>query len=1116
MGKQVARWLGALALCGLWAACSGEGSGASKQNPDAGDDASMEDAAVDAGEAPPNTFEPLTQPSPIVLSLDRVIYTSSDSLRVTLDLGDLSFDEGPLYVAVAGTDTSDAEPLELEPEADNRFVSKRPLALAKGGDPVPNDGILTLSPGETLVALFFVDKTKAAFADVSSDVVHDLAWMADDDPGMFEVAPSLALSDDEERAEKPSATLFAPGSLPVQVATDELMVTVRDTQELERFLALAGGEVLAEGEPDEGPQGVTFTPYLVRVDTGAAPSAHLSLLRRIFGEEGALYASRRAGFDIAALALMYQLEGFVVAVNPRLAFQAPPALDPTEAENVNYAMELTAARTVEDGVCIPHDPERTCVGTVPAVWAFNALWGRDRERIKVAILDMGFAPDADFRTPAAGPIHQCDMTTLPPRCGEGLAEGPPTVNNSGFGGRSWHGTAVTQILGGVTNNGYGVAGVGGQVAVPMLYKYDFRAYAFEMGSGITRAVREGASVINISAGYPCNLLTNFGPDFNICTEGGRAGICGVATAAAHTAAATVCAATGWVPVLGAAACAAAGSAAVAATTACLSTLAFGNLMGPMASSIHYASRAGVPVVVSAGNHLSREAYPEVIRDLVDAREARVERWHVIPAMVPESIVVGAVDDTLDNRHFWGERVDVWAPQDAAYFAPELVTDPASERVVSTFGGTSGSAPFVTGVIANMQAVNPQLNPNTEDLSDAQKAQVVPEVRAILRNTAYSNAALVGLGYSDQPRERVRLVHPLAAVEAAAQKAGWLPDLSAYDRSLNFSERLGDDDTAENARVLSQGVAQVGTILSLPAEGASVPDDEDWYRFSPDYSAERPMLTQVELRYPGSFGDLGLSGSNLRLLTRAGGAETTVTYETISGAGDVTFAVRGAPGIYNVYRVNVTESAPAVPELTILAPTEGATVCADSLVELNGRAEFPLFPSVTVPTLQLRWVEGETHVTWGAINYAAFTPGEHTVQLQAFGTTDGAKSVTFTAIPCTNEPPQVTITTPAFNLTGDNSLVWSGYDAVRQLHYVDVQLAASVTDEEDGTVAPESIVWRTNQTQYQDAVLGTGPTLTARLYGICEGVTHTISVQATDSDGNTSLIRLVLVRAYTLC
>ena len=150
----------------------------------------------------------------------------------------------------------------------------------------------------------------------------------------------------------------------------------------------------------------------------------------------------------------------------------------------------------------------------------------------------------------------------------------------------------------------------------MLYKYDALAYVFEVGAGMRQATRDGASCINISGGYPCNILLDIGPDFNICTAGGRAGICAVVTAAAATAAAAVCAATAWIPFAGAIACGAATSGVVAATTACLSTLAFGNLASPMRSGAIEAFRNGVPVVVSAGNALSRETLPEVIRDLV--------------------------------------------------------------------------------------------------------------------------------------------------------------------------------------------------------------------------------------------------------------------------------------------------------------------------------------------------------------------------------------------------------------------------------------------------------------------------------------------------------------------
>jgi hypothetical protein len=124
---------------------------------------------------------------------------------------------------------------------------------------------------------------------------------------------------------------------------------------------------------------------------------------------------------------------------------------------------------------------------------------------------MGFIPDhPDFRQPASGTLRECtydagldeDVIRRGGNCGPGRAAGPPTVGNSLFGDKSWHGTGVVITAGGVLNNGWrpgavgahegGAAGVGGQVVVPMLYKMGLSSYVYETGRAMRQAVADGA------------------------------------------------------------------------------------------------------------------------------------------------------------------------------------------------------------------------------------------------------------------------------------------------------------------------------------------------------------------------------------------------------------------------------------------------------------------------------------------------------------------------------------------------------------------------------------------------------------------------------------------------
>ncbi|HBY96353.1 MAG TPA: hypothetical protein DEP84_20830 [Chloroflexi bacterium] len=104
----------------------------------------------------------------------------------------------------------------------------------------------------------------------------------------------------------------------------------------------------------------------------------------------------------------------------------------------------------------------------------------------------------------------------------------------------------------------------------------------------------------------------------------------------------------------------------------------------------------------------------------------------------------------------------------------------------------------------------------------------------------------------------------------------------------------------------------------------------------------------------------------------------------------------------------------------------------------------------------------------------------------------------TVKPRTNFPPKVTITTP----DKDAEYWYDGYDQQRQLWYTDVTLTGSASDPEDGVLKDPSLVWTTNLTDIQKALLGAGRKVTVRLYSnVCEGVRHTITLTAADSDGN---------------
>jgi subtilisin family serine protease len=827
-----------------------------------------------------------TSRPPVSVRIDKLIYADGDPIQITLDAG--RHDLGPrIVVVLAAPETKDLEIVQLvKSKSSGVFVNAHPVRvkLSEGpaqasetaSDPTKmssemEDGIIHLRPNGLLVAMYYVDHRIPSLRDAEADIVADAGLgidrrAAEDAP--VKVEPLLAMTEDELKVPsggKPIGTLAQEGGLPIQIPLDELVLFPRDQRQLNEFLSETCGvvrrtDVVREEEHREP------AAYLVQAGCRRVDVEDVPQLRSRFGETGMLLGSSEDVLCTYGMALYYQMRGYVTGVNPRLQFQAAPIV--TEEPHLSRNMKDVPPYL-----------------NVPRLWAYLSLWDVDRARINLAILDMGFAPNPDFRIPAEGMV-ECDLEGSSIvdgllqgfRCGPGRAVGPPTVGDSFFGHREWHGTGVVITAGGVVNNDWGTCGVGGQVVVPMLYRFGVASYAFEIGLGIRKAVLDGASVINISAGYPCRIIDNAGIDFEICSAPGRLLFCTAVTAALAAAAALVCAAMlaiavvlEAIPFVGTAlavpfiaVCAAAVAAVVAASTICLATLVAGDVEGVMERAVSFATAHGVPVVTIAGNNINGDNLPPIIRDFINTEERRTDRWGIIPAMIPDTIVAGAADpDTLRNVHFFGNRVDVWAPICANYQHPNDVDNLYSPLEFSELGGTSAAAPFISGVIAAMQAINPRLDPRSGLRSGTDLALIPGEIKVILSQTAFPSSILP----VDPTGERRNLINPLGAVKRAAR--GHFPidfDSLGYDAQLNFDETAAPSpgDTPASATMLSPGVEITGTIVSIRGErGVTAPRDVDFFRFR---TPANPGLYRLEiwLRTPAEdpYGHLLVRGESI--------------------------------------------------------------------------------------------------------------------------------------------------------------------------------------------------------------------------------------------------------------
>jgi subtilisin family serine protease len=742
---------------------------------DAAPAADASEGARDASPVPPRVE---LASSDAVLRLDRLTYLAGHEARVRLTLAGYASDRQRIPVFLVEPRRGDVEYVVLERVGADAFETSSGVRLTADGGPRPGDGALRVEAGDVVHAAFYPDPRHEPALRATTQVLFDAALIvaseAASEVAPARIVPELAGSEDPASGapgERPHATIVTPGERPLVVASDELVLEEMREGDLSRFLQDTGGRVIAT----DAAAGES-TQYLVRVDLSRAPTSAFSRLQAMSGVTEQVIVSAPEALSLLAFTWWARLEGYAVGLNPRMEF----ANRPTPREHT-ASCEASGFRASISG------PDFD----VPTAWLTASMLEADRASISVAFLDQGFDPNPDF-VRAGETLRECtvegaetwDLSPAGIRCGPGLAAGPPVIGASFFGSRVWHGNLVVSHAGAVMNNGFGTAGVAGQVMRPMLYKLGSAAYAFELGMAIRRAAADGASVINVSAGFPCRILTTLGSSFGICSAGGRAGFCAAATAALTLTTSAVCAT---VPVLAAIpfvgvilgpaaalACGAAAAATVAASAACFSTLAAGRFRTSIERGVTAATRLGVPVVASAGNVLSRESLPPVIRDIVNVGERRSDRWQFVPCVIEGVICVGAAaaEGAHENLEFYGSAVDLWAPDSSAYAAPPTSTRraPAVEHVmVCPSGATSGAAAYVSGLIALVQAVAPALDPraSAEVRADASSLSRLPgRVRELLQGSAH---AAVG--------DRGLLVHPRRAIEAAARLRG-APDFAA--------------------------------------------------------------------------------------------------------------------------------------------------------------------------------------------------------------------------------------------------------------------------------------------------------------------------------------------------
>jgi subtilisin family serine protease len=879
------------------------------------------------------------------IRLNQIVYAPKSSLSAAVRANSRSISREDLRLFVVAPDGKDVEVITLkasiEPDLYTSATSL-PIELVSDTTHVKQlDGKLTLKPNELfLVMLILREKGKDIIKSKLVAAAFGLMEDANFQGAPVEINSEIAMTEDERKIPpggKQIGTIASKTGPPVQLPIDELIIYPSNDKQLDEFLKETDGKILMDNKIANKDNEVQ-TSFLVQVNTLKTDVKHLPQIRALFGEKEKLIASSEKVLQIYSLAMELWLKGFITGVNPRLQFMDSPP--PRTSDGAPFLFEpaggsgLPTPAPPFDAMSTSPPPANIKIFADPnnllkvrQAWAFLALWDKDTARIPVAFIDMGFAPNWDFRgfspIAAASTIFERDVHSR--ATGVGSATGPPTVGDSFFGKKEWHGTGVVTTAAGVLNNGWGAAGTGGQVVVPMLYQVGLFSYAFEMGNGIIQAVNDGAAIINISAGYPCKLLSNVHVEFRICCPGGRIALCTTLRTLLQPAADLLL----LIPFVGLGARIEVEIAADTAFAACLLTILAGDVRGPMEQGVQFAANNGVTVVSIAGNKQDRSTIGHLC-DIIPCGEQDVSDWEVIPGVIPGVICVGAADPeaAYKNQEFFGNRVDIWAPINSTYFHPpttNAVGNVANQLRKDGFSGTSAAAPYITGIIAMMMAVNPTLNPRTPGLTPRQLASIPGRIRTLLSNTAtlaavvnnVMSAEIAALSLASDPNivRRQNLVNAFAAVKAAS--VGLIPNTDAmqYDTSLGLvSPGQGDEPLNPIIVHALDGADEISkTILTIPAENSSSPgvtySNQQWYQWNtPDelgiYGDGRIRLT---LPIAATFGNISLRVNDRdlsRLSTSFSGVEEVREYtipQTFHHQ-NVLIQATGTQGSDNVYKI----------------------------------------------------------------------------------------------------------------------------------------------------------------------------------------------------------------------
>ena len=308
------------------------------------------------------------------------------------------------------------------------------------------------------------------------------------DPNLQPATPSLPGF--EDGVPRPVASVTGEDGVPAEFVANEVWFATDNESELNAFLARWQGKVLRSFNPaNAGVTGIS-KQYLIRINAVVADltllAADLQKLDKT--STGDHKVSSQEALNLIAASSHEAASGLKIGMNfvgsggqqfrDRTSVEAPTG---GTLEGVKYVSDAFAWPSHSIG-------SKQDIGVAEA-WRALDLAGKLDNHVKLAVLDMGFKPDADWRS------NFIAISNVP------FTDAIGTENILDCGGPCpWHGTEVVSAAMALPDNNYGSAGPAGPIADPVIVftLYDF----FTSIQALYDAGIAGAHIANMSYGAP--------------------------------------------------------------------------------------------------------------------------------------------------------------------------------------------------------------------------------------------------------------------------------------------------------------------------------------------------------------------------------------------------------------------------------------------------------------------------------------------------------------------------------------------------------------------------------------------------------------------------------------